>query len=182
MKFCLLICCLLATGVIACGSSDDAGEATGSGSEASSQAPASAEAGNAALGQAETQQEELVTKVKGAPTPPKFELPPGPPPKEVVIRDLRKGRGAEIQSDDFFSASYISLNYRTGDKVVEDSWTGGPFDWYWGREQLSQGWEIGLEGMRVGGLRELLVPSELAYGDGARAYLLELLQIGDKIP
>lgn len=178
MRFSLVICLLLACGaLVACGS-DDGGEATGSEAPATG---ASAENGSSppAEGQAydpgDAEGKSVVSQVKGTPKPPSFELPAERPGKEVVIRDIRKGTGAEIVKGDFFSASYISLNYDKpeGDQL-EDHWTSGPFNWYWEDEALTEGWERGLQGMRVGGLRELLVPSKLAYGDGDRAYLIEL--------
>lgn len=60
---------------------------------------------------------------------------------------------------------------------MEDAWGRRAFTWVWGVEELVDGLEIGLEGMRVGGRRELIVPSRFAYDSGARIYLVELLKI-----
>jgi len=118
-----------------------------------------------------------VTEVPGTKKPPPLDVPPGPPPKEVVIRDVKKGHGVEIEPEQGFTTNYISLDWRTGDRV-EDYWQSESFQWCWGTDQLTQGWEIGLEGMRVGGQRELIVPSRLAYGSGVRVYMVELLSVG----
>lgn len=116
------------------------------------------------------------TSVEGVPNPPPFEPPPGAPPQRVVIKDVREGQGVEIRPGDQFRANYICLDYQTGEEL-EDSWRDGPFVWTWGTgNDLTKGWEIGLKGMRVGGRRILYVPSKLAYGDGDRAYFVELLE------
>ena len=94
----------------------------------------------------------------------------------MVIDDVRKGRGAEIAPGDAFSANYSALDYASGEKV-EEFWRTEPFQWSWRTDQLTQGSEIGLEGMRVGGLRKLVVPSRLAYGSGTRVYMVELLRV-----
>jgi FKBP-type peptidyl-prolyl cis-trans isomerase len=41
---------------------------------------------------------------------------------------------------------------------------GRPFEFRLGRRKVIQGWEEGISGMRIGGKRTLMVPSELAYG------------------
>jgi peptidylprolyl isomerase len=150
---------LASVALAACGSSDAESEpdANASESDAKSSAP--------------------LKKVKGTPTPPPLEVPPGPPPKRVVIEDLREGPGVEIKPGDEFSANYISLDFKSGEEV-EEFWRTEPFHWIWGLgDQLTKGWEIGLKGMRVGGLRKLVVPSKLAYGSGHRVYLVELVEV-----
>jgi peptidylprolyl isomerase len=161
MKLNVLIGCLLAgIAITACGSSDAETEPDGS-KAANSGAKSSAP----------------LKEVKGTASPPPLEVPPGPPPKRVIIKDLRKGRGVEIKRGDEFSTNYISLDYESG-KQVEEYWRREPFEWIWGYgDALTKGWEIGLEGMRVGGLRKLIVPSKLAYGDGDRVYVVELLAV-----
>lgn len=182
MRFSLLICVFLACGALAACGSNDGSEATGSGAPAESaengtaDSPVGAAYGSDADDSARRQT--VISQVEGAPNPPPFELPAERPGKEVTIRDIREGTGAKIAKGDFFSASYISLNYdEPKGTQLEDHWTTGPFNWYWEDEALTEGWEAGLTGMRVGGLRELLVPSKLAYGDGDRAYLVELLTL-----
>ncbi len=128
-----------------------------------------------------------VSKDEGPPSWPRLEraaqpyakqllIPTGPPPKSVVIRDLKKGSGPPIQPKEWFTVNYISFAYPsrqvTEDKRGENSWY-----WKWGDEALTQGWEIGLKGLRVGGVRELIVPSRLAYGSGALVYVVKLLKL-----
>ncbi len=161
MKINLLIGSLLASvAIAACGGGDTPSE--------------SGESRAATAGK--KQDSTLVREVQGTPTPPRFEVPTGPPPKKVVIRDWRKGQGAQIEWGGWFTANYIAYDYGTSDRV-ETYWGEKPFRWFWGEDALTKGWRIGLKGMRVGGRRELIVPSKLAYGSGARAYLVELLKV-----
>ncbi|HWD65584.1 MAG TPA: FKBP-type peptidyl-prolyl cis-trans isomerase, partial [Solirubrobacteraceae bacterium] len=52
------------------------------------------------------------------------------------------------------------------DKVFDSSWTRhqtfGPFTL--GQGAVIKGWDQGVVGMKVGGRRELIIPSSLAYG------------------
>jgi peptidylprolyl isomerase len=107
-------------------------------------------------------------------------VPSGPPPKRVVVRDLENGRGRQIKQGDWFTTSYVSFDYETR-QVTEDKRGTNKWYWVWGSDRLTQGWEIGLRGLRVGDLRELIVPSGLAYGDGARVYVIRLLALNDPL-
>lgn len=92
-----------------------------------------------------------------------------------MIEELKRGHGARLRFAQEFTANYIALDYKTG-KELEDAWGPRAFTWVWGVEELVDGLEVGLEGMRVGGQRELIVPGRFAYG-GDRIYLVELLRV-----
>jgi peptidylprolyl isomerase len=106
----------------------------------------------------------------------RFRFPHGPAPQRLVIKDLRIGRGQQLKKGDSFSLNYINFDYRTN-STLEKYWGKSAFHWGYGRHELVDGLELGLDNMRVGGRRELVVPSRLAYGTGPRVYLLELLKV-----
>jgi peptidylprolyl isomerase len=96
-----------------------------------------------------------------------------------VVRDLKKGSGRAIPPKSFVTihTNYVAVNYKTG-KTSEVRWrpTGG-FNIEFGPGIETEGWEKGLVGMKVGGRRELRVPSRLAYGHGALFYIVDLLAV-----
>jgi peptidylprolyl isomerase len=108
---------------------------------------------------------------------PQVRVPDGPPPEKVVVKDLIKGSGAPLEGEVGFEANYVAVRYGSG-RERENSWElGEPSLFNFGRKEIREGWEIGLKGMKVGGRRELIVPSRLAYEDGAIVYVLDLLRI-----
>lgn len=107
----------------------------------------------------------------------KLIVPAGPSPDRVVIRDLKPGNGAPIQAGDTFAVRYISFSYKNG-KVLERNWDkSSPWRLKWKIGELVDGWEPGLAGIRAGGVRELIIPSRLAYDNGPRVYYVEIAYI-----
>jgi peptidylprolyl isomerase len=106
-------------------------------------------------------------------------IPHGPPPQGVVVKDLVKGNGPPIRKHDWFVMSYVVFDYETR-QMTEDRSGPSSFNWTYGVKELVPGWEKGLRGFREGGVRELFVPSRLAYGTGARVYVLKLRKLSDK--
>jgi peptidylprolyl isomerase len=137
----LTIALCLALGAAGCGGG---GDSTSGSTEAA--APTTAESGSAEK------------------TKPKVTVPKGAPPKKLEIDELEKGTGAEAKAGDEVTVQYVGVNYKNG-KEFDASWDRGePFTFQLGAGMVIPGWDQGVEGMKVGGRRELIIPPELAYG------------------
>jgi peptidylprolyl isomerase len=90
--------------------------------------------------------------------------PSGPPPTKLVTKEIVKGTGAEAKTGSAVAVNYVGALYKTG-KVFDASWKRNePFTFTLGKGQVIPGWEQGVVGMKVGGRRELIIPSALGYG------------------
>lgn len=92
---------------------------------------------------------------------------------EVTFVDIKEGDGEEINDNSTYRAYYIGWNPKG---VVFDSSISGdtlkpPLPISLGA--VITGWHDGVEGMKIGGVREITIPSDLAYGETGR---------GDNIP
>lgn len=97
-------------------------------------------------------------------TKPKVRVPQGPAPKHLVKKELIEGSGREAKSGDEVTVQYVGVGYKSKEQF-DASWDRGePFPFTLGSGQVIPGWEQGVEGMKVGGRRELIIPPELAYG------------------
>jgi len=95
---------------------------------------------------------------------PKVTPPKGAAPKKLVTKELIKGTGAEAKAGESVTVNYVGVLYKNG-KVFDASWLRKePFTFSLGKGQVIKGWDQGVVGMKVGGRRELIIPSELAYG------------------
>lgn len=116
-----------------------------------------------------------VAEVKGTGPKPTLHYPPHPP-RHVVTRILKEGSGAVVRPGDQLAARYVGGNAKT--KFVQDFWSEeDPYTFELGGNTLGKAWVVGLSGMRLGGRRELIVPSRLAYGNGMMVYVIEPLVI-----
>lgn len=102
-------------------------------------------------------------------------IPQGPAPERIVVRDLKPGKGPVVQPGDFFRARYVSFTYDDG-WAVEPYWS-SPSTYTAEIGSYIEGWEVGLKRIRIGGIRELIVPSSMAYGNGARVYIVQPLRL-----
>jgi FKBP-type peptidyl-prolyl cis-trans isomerase len=95
---------------------------------------------------------------------PTVEVPKAPAPDQLVVKDLKTGDGAEAKAGDQVGVQYVGVLY-DGGKQFDSSWDRGqPFSFQLGSGQVIPGWDQGVEGMKVGGRRELIIPPDLAYG------------------
>ena len=83
-------------------------------------------------------------------------------------RNSKKGTGAEAKAGDEVTVQYVGVDYKTGEEF-DASWDRNePFSFKLGAGQVIPGWDQGVEGMKVGGRRELIIPPNLAYGPTGR--------------
>lgn len=97
-------------------------------------------------------------------TKPEVRVPDGDPPKQLEIIDLVEGEGAEAKPGDLVTVQYVGVDFSEGEEF-DASWDRGqPFPFQLGGGQVIPGWDEGVEGMKVGGRRELVIPPDQAYG------------------
>jgi len=83
---------------------------------------------------------------------------------KVDIKDVVVGTGAEAILHSQVKVHYTGWTM-DGKKFDSSKDRGDPFYFYLGAGEVIPGWDIGVEGMKVGGKRELIIPPELAYGE-----------------
>lgn len=77
--------------------------------------------------------------------------------------DIEPGTGQEVKPGDIVTVHYTGALASNG-LIFESSLDiGQPVTF--GLDQVIAGWTDGLPGMKVGGLRRLIIPASLAYGD-----------------
>lgn len=81
----------------------------------------------------------------------------------LYYQDLVVGKGARADSGTTVSVHYTG--YLTDGTMFETSTKGAPIEFLLGQGRVVQGWDQGLPGMKVGGKRQLVIPSSLGYGD-----------------
>jgi len=95
---------------------------------------------------------------------PAIPKPSGQPPSELQKEDIVKGKGKTARSGDNVSMQYVGVNFSNGAEF-DASWNRGqPFEFTLGASQVIPGWDQGIEGMKEGGRRMLVIPPELGYG------------------
>ncbi|MEM7537073.1 MAG: FKBP-type peptidyl-prolyl cis-trans isomerase [Chloroflexota bacterium] len=83
---------------------------------------------------------------------------------ELTYNVIEEGTGVQPQSGDIVSVHYTGM---LEDGTVFDSShnRGQPFTFGLGQGQVIQGWDMGIALMKVGGKAELIIPSDLGYGE-----------------
>ena len=96
---------------------------------------------------------------------PEIEFPGGEPPTDLVITEVIEGDGPEATAGSQVSVHYVGVAFSTGEEFDASYNRGTPLDFRLGIGQVIEGWDRGVQGMKVGGRRQLLIPANLAYGD-----------------
>jgi FKBP-type peptidyl-prolyl cis-trans isomerase FkpA len=87
---------------------------------------------------------------------------------ELKTTDIVTGTGAQAIKGASITVHYTGWLYKNGHrgKKFDSSLDAGqPFTFKLGAGEVIEGWDQGIEGMRVGGKRNLLIPARMGYGE-----------------
>jgi len=82
----------------------------------------------------------------------------------LQIQDLTVGTGPEVKVGQELTMHY-SGTLENGVKFDSSYDRGEPFQFLLGAGQVIQGWDLGIQGMKIGGKRKLIIPASLGYGE-----------------
>jgi FKBP-type peptidyl-prolyl cis-trans isomerase len=82
---------------------------------------------------------------------------------QLQIKDTQEGTGAVAVAGKTVTVHYTGV-FADGKKFDSSVDRGTPFTFTLGSGMVIKGWDIGVEGMKVGGKRILVIPPDLAYG------------------
>lgn len=92
-------------------------------------------------------------------------------PTELVVTDIEVGEGDPAEVGDTVEVNYVGVRSEDGVEFDNSYDRGTPFPVTLGTGGVIAGWEEGLIGVREGGVRQLDIPAELAYGDADRGVI-----------
>ena len=96
-------------------------------------------------------------------SPPKIDVPEGLPPKKFIVKDLRKGTGAEAKKGDKVMLQYYGITWGTGSEHA-NSWRYSHIPIFkLGEHRLLHGLNMAIPGMKEGGSREVIIPHNFVY-------------------
>jgi FKBP-type peptidyl-prolyl cis-trans isomerase len=108
----------------------------------------------------------------------------------VITSDITVGQGPTVKQGQLVTVNYI-LSLSDGTVVQNSKDFGQPFKFTLGAGDVIPGWEQGFAGMKVGGVRTITIPPELAYGpnqvgpippNSTLIFTIELLDATDTAP
>lgn len=89
----------------------------------------------------------------------------------VETEILKQGTGEGAKAGDTVAVHYTGT-LENGTKFDSSLDRGEPFSFVLGSGYVIRGWDIGVEGMKVGEKRKLTIPSELGYGSSGAGGLI----------
>ena len=95
-------------------------------------------------------------------TEPSITIPAGAVPITLQKKDLIVGTGETVQPKDTVTVNYVGINY-VDCAEFDSSWSRGQPATF-SLSNLIPGFQQGMEGMKVGGRREIIIPPSLGYG------------------
>ena len=88
-------------------------------------------------------------------------------PSGLEYWDIKLGTGPTAQKGQTVKVNYTG--WLTTGKKFDSSVGAAPFEFTLGAGEVIKGWDEGVDGMKVGGKRQLKIPPDLAYGDRGAA-------------
>jgi FKBP-type peptidyl-prolyl cis-trans isomerase FkpA len=86
----------------------------------------------------------------------------------LQYEDITVGSGTEAQAGKYVTVHYTgwlqNADGSAGSKFDSSKDRNDPFEFPLGAGHVIQGWDQGVQGMKVGGVRKLVIPSSLGYG------------------
>lgn len=112
---------------------------------------------------------DYASRTQATPTATLDATPPAPSANAItttdglIYEDLQVGTGATAQAGDSISVNYTGW-LADGTKFDSSLDRGQTFDFTLGAGNVITGWDEGVVGMKVGGIRLLVIPPSLGYG------------------
>jgi len=86
----------------------------------------------------------------------------------LQYEDIQAGTGAEATAGQFVTVHYTgwlqNADGSAGKKFDSSKDRNDPFQFPLGAGNVIKGWDQGVQGMKVGGVRKLIIPAALGYG------------------
>lgn len=92
------------------------------------------------------------------------EAAPAADATELQVTDIKVGEGKEAVAGKVVSVHYVGT-LTDGTKFDSSRDRNTPFEFPLGTGRVIAGWDQGVQGMKVGGVRKLVIPPQLGYGD-----------------
>ena len=89
---------------------------------------------------------------------------------DLIKKDMTQGEGAEAKAGQHVTVHYTGWLYdaaapqNKGKKFDSSRDRREPFDFPLGAGHVIKGWDVGVQGMKVGGQRTLIIPANMGYG------------------
>ncbi|MCH9842227.1 MAG: FKBP-type peptidyl-prolyl cis-trans isomerase [Betaproteobacteria bacterium] len=89
---------------------------------------------------------------------------------EFITNDIKVGEGREAEKGLTVTVHYTGWIYdvngsgKKGNKFDSSKDRGEPFTFVLGVGQVIKGWDQGFAGMKIGGSRTIIIPSDMGYG------------------
>jgi FKBP-type peptidyl-prolyl cis-trans isomerase len=83
---------------------------------------------------------------------------------DLQIDEIKQGNGAEATAGQKVTVHYVGT-LTNGNKFDSSRDRGQGFSFVLGAGKVIKGWDQGVAGMKIGGVRKLTIPPHLAYGE-----------------